>query len=287
MCKFELLGECIHGAACKFAHKSDELVPPPDFTRTRLCAEFQREGVCQLGAACTFAHGEGELRKNVMGNGGKKTRTKYHAASCGTNEALPLDATQFYGVDAASLVNMLEYVSAINQRLNDTSEQLKSLQLGLHNPQSTPHELPLSSVNPPNMHSQPYSCCKMSDGPHLGEAEGWSRQSTAVVSDDNGFSRQSTESVASWYSGYGTDQIVDASHLIVGDAGDAKIPDESGPETLVHDTALGSVPACGKIMYGHNEVSYRIANTFLEFGWREPHSAKRAVATMPELPIMA
>merc|ERR1719399_2550998 len=40
MCKFELLGICSKGAQCTFAHTQDELRPPPDFSRTKLCKTF-------------------------------------------------------------------------------------------------------------------------------------------------------------------------------------------------------------------------------------------------------
>lgn len=52
-------GECKAGTSCRFAHSSDDLRPPPDLTKTRLCHRFIR-GQCR--GSCRFAHGLEELR---------------------------------------------------------------------------------------------------------------------------------------------------------------------------------------------------------------------------------
>lgn len=59
--RFAANGDCRRGEACPFAHGSSELVPLPNFYRTRLCAEYRLSGSCHRGDRCTYAHGQHEL----------------------------------------------------------------------------------------------------------------------------------------------------------------------------------------------------------------------------------
>lgn len=62
MCAFFEQGACQRGAACSFAHGSEQLRSAPDLTRTRMCAKMLHEGWCDRGDECKFAHSECELR---------------------------------------------------------------------------------------------------------------------------------------------------------------------------------------------------------------------------------
>ena len=62
LCKFFAVGACTRGESCAFAHGSDQLRQQPDFSKTRLCADFVELGRCTLGRKCKFAHGKRELR---------------------------------------------------------------------------------------------------------------------------------------------------------------------------------------------------------------------------------
>jgi hypothetical protein len=62
LCKFYVAGNCVRGTSCNFAHDADQIREPPDFSKTRLCAEYLQAGWCRDGHYCKFAHGEHELR---------------------------------------------------------------------------------------------------------------------------------------------------------------------------------------------------------------------------------
>mmetsp|Transcript_37096 Transcript_37096/g.58592 ORF Transcript_37096/g.58592 Transcript_37096/m.58592 type:complete len:271 (+) Transcript_37096:76-888(+) len=62
ICKFYELGQCTRGDRCTFAHGSEQLRQAPDFSKTRLCADFIEHGTCHFGRKCSFAHGKRELR---------------------------------------------------------------------------------------------------------------------------------------------------------------------------------------------------------------------------------
>ena len=62
LCRFFSVGACTRGESCAFAHGSDQLRQQPDFSKTRLCADFVELGRCTLGRKCKFAHGKRELR---------------------------------------------------------------------------------------------------------------------------------------------------------------------------------------------------------------------------------
>jgi len=61
MCSFYKRGHCTRGTKCVFAHCQSELLPPPDFSCTRMCERFRATGHCNI-AGCTFAHGRKDLR---------------------------------------------------------------------------------------------------------------------------------------------------------------------------------------------------------------------------------
>ncbi|CAK9011502.1 mRNA decay activator protein ZFP36 (G0/G1 switch regulatory protein 24) (Growth factor-inducible nuclear protein NUP475) (Tristetraprolin) (Zinc finger protein 36) (Zfp-36) [Durusdinium trenchii] len=56
------MGKCTRGQSCAFAHGQDKLRQQPDFSKTRLCADFMELGSCAEGEGCKFAHGKSELR---------------------------------------------------------------------------------------------------------------------------------------------------------------------------------------------------------------------------------
>jgi hypothetical protein len=62
LCRFNAVNRCALGPNCPFAHSQDELVSPPDLTKTRLCAKYFR-GRCN-DEFCNFAHDYHELRSS-------------------------------------------------------------------------------------------------------------------------------------------------------------------------------------------------------------------------------
>mmetsp|Transcript_25894 Transcript_25894/g.59781 ORF Transcript_25894/g.59781 Transcript_25894/m.59781 type:complete len:235 (+) Transcript_25894:73-777(+) len=62
MCAFYQKGCCSRGARCVFAHSRSELLPPPDFSHTRLCERLVATGWCDV-AGCMYAHDRKELRR--------------------------------------------------------------------------------------------------------------------------------------------------------------------------------------------------------------------------------
>lgn len=61
MCKFHLLGNCLRGDDCHFAHTKEDLHAPPDLARTKLCKTLIETGMCN-DPECTYAHDAEELR---------------------------------------------------------------------------------------------------------------------------------------------------------------------------------------------------------------------------------
>eukprot|EP00931_Biecheleriopsis_adriatica_P001215 TRINITY_DN10149_c0_g1_i1.p1 TRINITY_DN10149_c0_g1~~TRINITY_DN10149_c0_g1_i1.p1 ORF type:complete len:206 (-),score=25.99 TRINITY_DN10149_c0_g1_i1:80-697(-) len=65
LCKFHAEGKCKRGEACTFAHSSEQILDPPDLSKTRLCVAFKRSGFCARGADCNFAHGKDDRQLRV------------------------------------------------------------------------------------------------------------------------------------------------------------------------------------------------------------------------------
>ena len=53
LCKFFVVGKCTRGQACTFAHGEEKLRDQPDFSKTRLCADFMERGSCAEGDGCS------------------------------------------------------------------------------------------------------------------------------------------------------------------------------------------------------------------------------------------
>ncbi|CDJ42304.1 Zinc finger CCCH domain-containing protein, related [Eimeria tenella] len=62
MCPHAARGQCKLGSSCRFAHKREELRPPPRLDKTRICAFIKAGLRCARGPACSFAHSRDELR---------------------------------------------------------------------------------------------------------------------------------------------------------------------------------------------------------------------------------
>ena len=62
LCKFYVAGNCVRGTSCNFAHTVDQIRDQPDYSKTRLCANYLQSRWCRDGQYCKFAHGEHELR---------------------------------------------------------------------------------------------------------------------------------------------------------------------------------------------------------------------------------
>jgi len=61
MCKFHILGICLRGTECKYAHHVSELQMPPDLYRTKMCTTLISQGTC-TDPDCRYAHSKEELR---------------------------------------------------------------------------------------------------------------------------------------------------------------------------------------------------------------------------------
>ena len=55
MCRFHLVGKCVRGSQCLFAHSRAALRASPDFTCTRMCTQFIEAGECD-DPSCRYAH---------------------------------------------------------------------------------------------------------------------------------------------------------------------------------------------------------------------------------------
>merc|ERR1719174_2674632 len=62
MCKFHILGLCVKGTECRFAHDRDELNGLPDLYRTKLCKTLINTGSCE-DPNCRYAHSKDELQE--------------------------------------------------------------------------------------------------------------------------------------------------------------------------------------------------------------------------------
>lgn len=60
-CRFYVVGKCIKGEDCPYAHNPVELRQVPDLRCTRMCRDLVHKGFCN-DTACTFAHAKSELR---------------------------------------------------------------------------------------------------------------------------------------------------------------------------------------------------------------------------------
>jgi hypothetical protein len=61
MCKFHILGVCMKGDGCRFAHEKNQLQALPDLQRTKLCKTLINTGQCD-NPQCKYAHNKEELR---------------------------------------------------------------------------------------------------------------------------------------------------------------------------------------------------------------------------------
>ena len=91
LCKFFAVGACTRGSSCAFAHGSCQLRDQPDFSKTRLCADFVELGKCSAGLACKFAHSKSELRPGSAAKLGRPSSKNRNEAPT-QNEKSPVAA---------------------------------------------------------------------------------------------------------------------------------------------------------------------------------------------------
>ena len=87
LCKFFAVGACQRGSSCAFAHGTAQLRQQPDFSKTRLCADFMELGRCAQGRDCKFAHGRRELRPGSAAKVGRPSGRSTQAAQAPKPEA--------------------------------------------------------------------------------------------------------------------------------------------------------------------------------------------------------
>jgi len=63
LCKFHILGMCMKGTTCGFAHNSEEMRAPPDLSCTKFCKSLINTGACN-DPQCKYAHNQEELRSS-------------------------------------------------------------------------------------------------------------------------------------------------------------------------------------------------------------------------------
>ena len=80
LCKFFAVGACQRGSNCAFAHGTSQLRQQPDYSKTRLCADFMELGRCAQGRDCKFAHGKRELRPGSAAKVGRPSGRSTQAA---------------------------------------------------------------------------------------------------------------------------------------------------------------------------------------------------------------
>ncbi|CAE8582556.1 unnamed protein product [Polarella glacialis] len=164
LCKFYLMGSCSRGKACNFAHNKGEMRQQPDFSKTRLCADFMRwPSECLAGSDCKYAHSQDELRK-----GGSLNMVTSSSADRG--EAVAAQQAALLAVSQAMQVQMIH-----------AQATTRLLMYGRSHADVTQQPWP----------QKPDSCSKLADG---GDFD-FSRQTTC---DDDAslpaFSRQNTSS---------------------------------------------------------------------------------------------
>mmetsp|Transcript_43761 Transcript_43761/g.136877 ORF Transcript_43761/g.136877 Transcript_43761/m.136877 type:complete len:409 (-) Transcript_43761:31-1257(-) len=71
MCRFNILGICTKGPECPYAHAREELKPPPDLYRTKVCKNLIGTGRCE-DPDCRYAHSKDQLRTTTTLKKGSK-----------------------------------------------------------------------------------------------------------------------------------------------------------------------------------------------------------------------
>jgi hypothetical protein len=61
LCKFHIVGRCLRGSECKYAHDVAQLQALPNLFCTKLCKKLLNSGTCD-DADCRYAHNRDELR---------------------------------------------------------------------------------------------------------------------------------------------------------------------------------------------------------------------------------
>mmetsp|Transcript_22338 Transcript_22338/g.51784 ORF Transcript_22338/g.51784 Transcript_22338/m.51784 type:complete len:255 (+) Transcript_22338:58-822(+) len=170
LCKFFAMGACSRGSDCAFAHGSGQLREQPDFSKTRLCADFVEFGRCSRGKLCTFAHGKYELRP---GSSAKLGRPQRHTKQGHTSSEK---------IQAAAAAHALQAL-----RVQQSLHERAALALMLQSACPRPEERMDSAVGPEKQMG-----CFLSSSKQVS----LSRQTTwaGVETEPSGFSRGSSSS---------------------------------------------------------------------------------------------
>ncbi|CAK9036260.1 unnamed protein product [Durusdinium trenchii] len=102
LCKFFVMGKCTRGQSCAFAHGQDKLRQQPDFSKTRLCADFMELGSCAEGEGCKFAHGKSELRPGSAVKIGRPSKKEMQDSP----EKKDKDPAAVQGIQAAKILQL-------------------------------------------------------------------------------------------------------------------------------------------------------------------------------------
>jgi len=91
MCRFFAKDACARGMDCHFAHGVEELMPAPDFRRTKICRQLRMTGRC-MDDRCKFAHTKEELRR--AGTASAVSASATNATNGGGDAAFQMQALQ-------------------------------------------------------------------------------------------------------------------------------------------------------------------------------------------------
>ena len=172
LCKFFAVGACTRGSSCAFAHGSDQLRDQPDFSKTRLCADFVEMGRCVAGQACKFAHSKSELRPGSAAKLGRPS------AKSGSEASKPKEKSQ---VETAAQVLQ-------NLRVQHALHEQAALKLMLQSACARP---PVKAP-PKETKEKDVECCPGNDSTSFSRQTTWEGMETASA----GFSRDSSAASA-------------------------------------------------------------------------------------------
>jgi len=183
LCKFFAVGACTRGSSCAFAHGSEQLRDQPDFSKTRLCADFVELGRCTAGQACRFAHSKSELRPGSAAKVGRPSKPATATPVTATSAAKQSEKSHVEA--AAQVLQTLRAQHALHEQA--------ALKLMLQSACArAPAPAPVKPVKATVRQEKDVECCFDNSG-NFSRQTTWEGMETASA----GFSRDSSTASAS------------------------------------------------------------------------------------------
>jgi len=235
MCRNFLAGSCPKDDMCAFAHNPADLVPPPDFSCTRMCKRLVRTGTCNV-PDCKWAHSQEELRRRKP-NSAEVAHKKERKKAKGLQTKLAA-ATQ-----AACEQSVPTQLPALSRQSTAATADLSHTVAGLSTLRS--------------MSSSPTSTVGLSGSFYSGSSS---------LSDMNALPVEITSFAASQILSGLVEEVstpADSSDTSMSDrdAASSMIQRQSSECESAADGLKYSRPMCGTMI----GMQYRVNNTFLEF----------------------